>query len=213
MEQNLKPNQETNPHSTMTTTNKKPRQKTKPVSSRYLTSPSFAPSPTPSPSPFFSDENSVPKAIENQRRRQTRLFSDSAIEEDAHQSIKTSAWSRNPFTSMNLDIHSGVRLGNFSNCLMDWGSKRREANDSLCRSSLNLSRPPQHTNIKLEMKLTKEAKLSKQRHEDSHLLRMLENRYLQWRFLNAKAQVCDRARRTAAEVDQFLLHYIVLNKY
>ncbi|KAJ0965192.1 hypothetical protein J5N97_026330 [Dioscorea zingiberensis] len=57
--------------------------------------------------------------------------------------------------------------------------------------------PPQPPNTKpADVKKVKKA-LSK--HEDIHLLRLLDNRYLQWRFANAKALAVMHARMVAAE--------------
>ncbi|KAH7674201.1 QWRF family protein [Dioscorea alata] len=57
--------------------------------------------------------------------------------------------------------------------------------------------PPQPPNMKqVDVKKVKKAA---SRHEDIHSLRLLDNRYLQWRFANAKAQATVHAKMLTAE--------------
>ena len=46
----------------------------------------------------------------------------------------------------------------------------------------------------------RKGKKNSNRQEESHVLRILHNRYLQWRFLNAKARVAAQSRAISAEV-------------
>ncbi|XP_008778809.4 protein ENDOSPERM DEFECTIVE 1 [Phoenix dactylifera] len=64
--------------------------------------------------------------------------------------------------------------------------------------SVALGLPPQPPCTKLWMDLKKGKKASN-RQEDIHALRLLNNCYLQWRFINAKAQAAVHARTIAAE--------------
>ncbi|KAJ0965223.1 hypothetical protein J5N97_026361 [Dioscorea zingiberensis] len=86
--------------------------------------------------------------------------------------------------------------------------RRKDGNEdySICHRSLNsalsscqqapFSVSNHQTQSQLDVKKVKKA-LSK--HEDIHLLRLLDNRYLQWRFANAKALAVMHARMVAAE--------------
>nr|XP_010928987.1 protein ENDOSPERM DEFECTIVE 1 [Elaeis guineensis] len=74
-------------------------------------------------------------------------------------------------------------------------------NKSLNRSLVPL-KPPQPPTTKFTMELKKGRKVSG-RQEDVHMLRLLHNQYLQWRFVNAKAQATVQARRIAAERSLF----------
>ncbi|MQM06081.1 hypothetical protein Taro_038903 [Colocasia esculenta] len=58
--------------------------------------------------------------------------------------------------------------------------------------------PPQPATGKVSLDSRKGRKISS-RQEDAHALRLLENRYLQWRFVNARAQAAVQARKIAAE--------------
>ncbi|KAM0942997.1 putative QWRF family protein [Dioscorea sansibarensis] len=57
--------------------------------------------------------------------------------------------------------------------------------------------PPQPPNLKPVD--VKKVKKTVSRHEDVHSLRLIDNRYLQWRFANAKAQATTHVRKLAAE--------------
>ncbi|WOL19216.1 protein ENDOSPERM DEFECTIVE 1-like [Canna indica] len=60
------------------------------------------------------------------------------------------------------------------------------------------SKPPQPPTTKLVADVKKGRKAST-KPEEVHLLRLLDNHYMQWRFINAKAQEATEARRIAAE--------------
>ncbi|KAG1364263.1 protein ENDOSPERM DEFECTIVE 1 [Cocos nucifera] len=77
-------------------------------------------------------------------------------------------------------------------------------------SSLNKSlngslvplKPPQPPSTKFALELKRGRKVSG-RQEDVHMLRLLHNQYLRWRFVNAKAQAAIQAQRIAAERSLF----------
>ncbi|KAF8398630.1 hypothetical protein HHK36_017561 [Tetracentron sinense] len=63
--------------------------------------------------------------------------------------------------------------------------------------------PPQPLNTKLGIEARKGRKVSSHQ-DDVHALRMLHDRYLQWRYANAKAEASMHAQRSAAEVGYYL---------
>ncbi|XP_008783094.1 protein ENDOSPERM DEFECTIVE 1-like [Phoenix dactylifera] len=80
-------------------------------------------------------------------------------------------------------------------------SCQQNLNKSINRSLVPL-KPPQPPSTKFALELRKGRKVSG-RQEDVHMLRLLHNQYLQWRFVNAKAQATVHARRIAAERSLF----------
>lgn len=78
-------------------------------------------------------------------------------------------------------------------------------NESLNRPLVPL-KPPHPPSTKFALELKKGRKVSG-RQEDVHMLRVLHNQYLQWRFVNAKAQATVQARRIAAEVSRNIAFY------
>ncbi|XP_072969759.1 uncharacterized protein [Typha angustifolia] len=64
---------------------------------------------------------------------------------------------------------------------------------------LAFSRPPQPPNAAKSGVDVKKGKKAPSRQEDIHMLRLLDNCYVQWRFVNAKAQAAEKARSLAAE--------------
>ncbi|XP_074563509.1 QWRF motif-containing protein 2-like [Curcuma longa] len=70
-------------------------------------------------------------------------------------------------------------------------------NKSVSRPLFSL-KPPQLPCVKPVTGLKKAPK-SSARQEDIHMLRLLDNSYTQWRFVNAKAQAAEEAKRVSAE--------------
>ncbi|KAJ4975213.1 hypothetical protein NE237_000319 [Protea cynaroides] len=64
--------------------------------------------------------------------------------------------------------------------------------------------PPHPPNTKLGTEARKGRKISSNQ-EDVHALRLLHNHYLQWRYVNAKAETVMRSHRTAAERSLYAL--------
>ncbi|ESQ44083.1 hypothetical protein EUTSA_v10006479mg [Eutrema salsugineum] len=70
--------------------------------------------------------------------------------------------------------------------------------ESTSFSRMGLSLPPVAPSSKIPAETKKQRKVSEQL-EDVHSLKLLHNRYLQWRFANANAEVKTRAQRTQTE--------------
>ncbi|RRT37928.1 hypothetical protein B296_00050284 [Ensete ventricosum] len=62
------------------------------------------------------------------------------------------------------------------------------------------SKPPQPPPTAKSSTEVKKGKKESSRQEEVHVLKLLDNHYVQWRFINAKARAAVEARRIAAEV-------------
>lgn len=81
----------------------------------------------------------------------------------------------------------------------------------LVKNGVGLSLPPVAPNLKSQGDIKRQKRVLGQQ-ADAHSLKLLHNRYLQWRFANANADVIKQAHKAEAEVCMYDSNINILNE-
>lgn len=144
----------------------------------------------------------LPPPSRSRLNQQRLLTSSSAATRLLHSSLSGSidGEDNNPKLFNNPKASPLYRSLSSSSSSLDDSSMFLDARASLSfKNGVGLSLPPVAPNSKMQADAKKQKKVLGQQ-ADAHSLKLLHNRYLQWRFANANAEIKTQSQKSQAEV-------------